>query len=183
MTFVDSLINAFYPDRKIRIVNVGTSGNTVRDLAARWQNDVLDLKPDWLSVMIGTNDVWRQFDTPRIVENQVHPEEYERTYAELLTQTRPLLKGLVLMTPFYIEPNKSDAMRETMDAYGQIVRRLAKQFDAIFVDTQAEFDRVLAHQYSASLSWDRVHPNQTGHMLLAKAFLDGVGFEWKSGTA
>ena len=41
-----------------------TSGNTVRDLAACRQSDVLDLKPDWVSIMIGINDVWRQFDAP-----------------------------------------------------------------------------------------------------------------------
>ena len=50
------------PPHSIRVLNTGVSGNTVRDLDARWQRDALDLKPDWLSVMIGINDVWRQFD-------------------------------------------------------------------------------------------------------------------------
>src|SRR3954462_2992704 len=54
------LMNAF-PERSIRVVNMGSSGNTVRDLAGRWQGDILDLRPDWLSVLIGINDVWRQF--------------------------------------------------------------------------------------------------------------------------
>ena len=50
--------------------------------------------------------------------------------------------------------------------------------DAVLVDTQAYFDRALEHYYAATLAWDRVHPNQTGHMILARAFLDGVGFKW-----
>src|SRR5688572_27600397 len=58
---LDALLGAWYPARRIRLFNVGTSGHTVRDLAERWQTDVVDLKPDWLSVMIGANDVWRQF--------------------------------------------------------------------------------------------------------------------------
>jgi lysophospholipase L1-like esterase len=64
VSMVDALLGAVYPRHAIRVVNMGVSGNTVRDLKARWQTDVLDLKPDWLSILIGDNDVWRQFDTP-----------------------------------------------------------------------------------------------------------------------
>lgn len=179
VTMVDALLGAVYPAHAIRVVNVGNSGNTVRDLSNRWQTDVLDLKPDWLSVMIGINDVWRQFDVPKITEAAVQLEEYERTLDGLLSKTRPALKGLVLMTPYYIESNASDKMRARMDQYGQVVRKLAGQYDAVFVDTQAAFNTVLEHYYPGTLAWDRVHPNQTGHMVLAKAFLDAVGFAWR----
>src|SRR6056300_842528 len=57
-----ALLHAVYPERKIRVLNTGVSGQRVPDLAARWQEDVLDLKPDWVSIMIGINDVWRHFD-------------------------------------------------------------------------------------------------------------------------
>jgi lysophospholipase L1-like esterase len=175
---VDALLCSTHPGHFIRVVNQGVSGNTVRDLKARWQTDVLDLKPDWLSIMIGTNDVWRQFDLPRQMETHVYIEEYERTLEELIQKTKPVLKGLVLMSPFYIEPNKKDAMRAMMDRYGAVVRKLAQKNDAIFVDTQAAFDEVLETYYPATIGWDRVHPNQTGHMVLARAFLKGIGFQW-----
>src|SRR3954452_17883523 len=61
VSLVDALLGATYPEREIRVVNMGSSGNTVRDLKSRWRTDVLDLRPDWLSMMIGINDVWRQF--------------------------------------------------------------------------------------------------------------------------
>lgn len=178
VSFTDALLGAVYPELDIRVINMGTSGNTVRDLKARWQTDVIDLKPDWLSVMIGTNDVWRQFDLPKMAGAGVELDEYETIYDELLTQTKPLLKGLILATPFYIEPNRNDAMRHRMDEYGAVVKRLADKHDAIFVDTQAAFDDVLKHYYPATLAWDRVHPNQTGHMVLARAFLNALDFNW-----
>ena len=59
---IAALLMAVYPARSIRVTNMGIGGNTVRDLAARWDTDVLALKSDWLSVMIGINDVWRHFD-------------------------------------------------------------------------------------------------------------------------
>ncbi|WP_027091008.1 SGNH/GDSL hydrolase family protein [Cohnella thermotolerans] len=179
VSLVDGLLKTVYPELAIRVVNMGTSGNTVRDLAERWQKDVLDLKPDWLSVMIGTNDVWRQFDQPYIPESHVYPEEYEATLDELVAKTKMRVKGIVLMTPFYLEPNRSDPMRATMDRYGEIVKRVAERHGTVFVDTQAAFDEVLAHIYPAALAWDRVHPSMAGHATLARAFLQAVGFVWQ----
>lgn len=177
---VDGLLGAAYPGHQIRVSNVGTSGNTVRDLLGRWQSDVVDLKPQWVSVMIGINDVWRQFDLPRQPEGHVLPDEYEAGLDQLAARTRPLVEGLVLMTPFFIESLREDAMRRRMDEYGAIVKRIAAKHGAILVDTQAAFDRVLAHQHSAAIAWDRVHPNHVGHTVLARAFLDGIGFDWKA---
>jgi lysophospholipase L1-like esterase len=175
---VDALLGAAYPGHAIRVTNRGTSGNTVRDLVARWEQDVSGLRPDWLSVMIGINDVWRQFDLPRQPELHVPPDEYAATLDRLAAATRPALRGLVLLSPFYIELNRSDAMRARMDGYGAIVREIAARHDAIFVDVQAAFDRQLAHMHSAALAWDRIHPNHIGHMVIARAFLDAVGFAW-----
>lgn len=178
VTMVEALMGAVYPQLAVRIVNVGSSGNTTRDLKARWQRDVLDLKPDFVSCMIGTNDVWRQFDSPRIKEQHVLPDEYERNLESLVTQTTPKVSRMILMSPFYVEPNKVDPMRARMDEYGGIVRRIAEKHGCVFVDTQAAFDEVLKYYYPATLAWDRVHPNQTGHMILARAFLNGIGFQW-----
>lgn len=179
VSFVDAVLNTLHPELGIRVVNMGTGGHTVRDLKARWNTDVVDLKPDWLVIMIGINDVWRQFDQPFITESHVYIEEYESTLRALVEQTQPLVKGLVLMTPFYIEPNKDDAMRAAMDRYGAVVKRIADEKDAIFVDTQAVFDQLAKHMYAASIAWDRVHPNATGHFAIARAFLNAVGVVWK----
>jgi len=175
---VAALLGAVYPDQWIRTVNQGISGNTVRDLKARWQTDVLDLEPDWVSIMIGANDVWRQFDSPRQTETHVLLEEYEKTLEELVLTTLPKVKGMVLMTPFYLEPNRADAMRATMDRYGAAVRRLAEKHRTLFVDSQAPFDEVLKTYYPATLNWDRVHPDHIGSMVLAHAFVDAIGFDW-----
>ncbi|NIP26811.1 MAG: GDSL family lipase, partial [Phycisphaerae bacterium] len=101
VAFVGSLLMAGYPDHHIRVVNMGISGNTVHDLKNRWQTDVLDLAPDWLSICIGINDVWRLFGMPPVLEDHVPVDEYRQTLEELVLQTRPILKGLILMTPYY----------------------------------------------------------------------------------
>ncbi len=178
VSLVNSLLQATRPQDCVRVINMGTSGNTVRDLKARWQSDVFDLHPDWLSVMIGINDVWRQFDSPLQVEWQVPLDEYAYTLTELIEITRPRVKGLILMTPYFIEPNRADPMRVFMDRYGAVVRQIAAEHQAIFVDTQAAFDAVMEHVHPMTLAGDRVHPNQSGHMVLVRAFLQALDLTW-----
>lgn len=175
VAFVNALLGACHPERHIFVINKGVSGNTVRDLQQRWQSDVIAQKPDWLSVMIGINDVWRQFDTPRTPEASVPPGEFERTLSSLVAKTRSKLAGLVLMSPYFIEPNPREPMRSRMDEYGKIMERVAARHDAIFVDTQGAFAPILSAEHSGALAWDRVHPNATGHMAIARAFLRAVG--------
>ena len=174
VSLVEGFLTAIHPDHAIRLVNMGTSGNTVLDLKKRWKTDALDLKPDWLSIMIGVNDVWRQFDLPRQKEIHVSPKVYEKTLLELASKTRPKLKGLIIMAPFYLEPNRDDPMRKRMDQYGAIAKKVAKKSDAIFIDTQAVFDELLTHMHANAIAWDRVHPNTIGHSVIARAFLNAI---------
>jgi len=162
------------PGRPVRVTNMGVSGDTVRDLASRWAADVVALRPDWLSVMIGINDVWRQFDgVDRAAA--VMPEEFARTYEALVRRAPPRLARLVLMAPFYARPPRADPMRMRCDEYGAIVRGLAARHGALFVDTQAAVDRALARADCRSLAPDGVHPTAEGHAVIARAFLRAAG--------
>ena len=174
---VGSLLTCMYPEEHLRVVNMGVSGNQARDLEARWQTDVLDLQPDWVSVLIGINDVWRQFDVPELKEQHVSPEDYEACLRRLIALTRPRVKGMIFMTPYIMEPNKADPMRARMDQYTEIVKKLSSENGFICVDLQAGWDRLFEHMHPMSIAWDRIHPNQTGCMYIAKQFLSAVGFE------
>ncbi len=177
VSLVDALLTATYPDYAIRIINMGVNGNTVRDLEARWQTDVLDLHPDWLAIMIGINDVWQHFG-PWQTEHLVSVEEYTQTLDDLIQQVRPRLQGLILMTPYFLEPHRHEPMRALMDQYGAVVRELA-QHHASLVDTQAAFDHVLQWLHPMQLAQDRIHLNMTGHTVLARALLQSIGYAWE----
>lgn len=175
VSFVDGLLNASQPELRPRVVNMGTSGNTSRDMAARWDRDGLDLKPDWVSIMVGVNDVWRQFDMPTVPEASVELSEYEATLRSLVERTIPKVKGVVLMTPFFLELNPDDAMRRTLDTYGNAVCKIAIDYRCVLVDAQAAMDEFLQHYHPSFIGWDRVHVNTTGNMVLALAWLNAMG--------
>lgn len=166
-----------YPEEHLRVVNMGIDGNQCRDLEKRWQTDVMEQKPDWVSVLIGINDVWRQFDEPEIVEDHVSPEDFRATYERLIVRTLPHVKGMILMTPYFMEPNVRDTMRARMDEFGSIVKDLAAKYNLICVDLQAGWDRLFEHMHPTAIAWDRIHPNQSGCMYIAKQFLSAVGFD------
>jgi len=175
----DALLRVHQPALRIRLTNTGIGGNTIRDLAERWDADVLALAPDWLSVGIGINDVWRQFDPdPAKRAEAVLPDEFVRTYEALLSRTRPQLKGLMLLSPFFIEPQRDVPMRRRMDEYGALVAGLARKHDALFVDTQAVFDRLLEFETPEALAPDKGHPRPVGHLALASALLETLGMPW-----
>ena len=178
VSLVDAMLTSSNPGQRLRIVNVGVSGDTVRDLAARWERDVFAWSPEWLSVMIGINDVWGHFASPPDLGLSISLDEYSSTLGELVRAIRPRLQGLVLVTPYYIEADRADPMRVRMDRFSEVVRGLAEEQNAILVDTQAAFDRVLAGMDATALAEDRVHPNLIGHMVLARAFLEAIGYVW-----
>lgn len=174
---VGSLLGCMYPEMHLRIVNMGISGNQCRDLEARWQTDVFDQNPDWVSVLIGINDVWRQFDSPEIKEQHVSPEDFRTCYERLIKSTLPRVKGMILMTPYFMEPNRDDPMRRRMDEYGAITKELAEKYHLTLVDLQAGWDKLFQHMHPMNIAWDRVHPNQIGCMYIAKQFLSVIGFK------
>lgn len=55
--FFNDLLMLHEPAKKITIINKGVACDTIDDLKNRWSDDVLTNKPDWLSIMIGINDL------------------------------------------------------------------------------------------------------------------------------
>ena len=175
---VESFLSAYYPEILIRVTNAGINGNTSRDLLARFDRDVVSLNPDWVSVCIGINDVWRQFDCPAIPDGQVMPAEYRDNLEKIILKVKDNVKGIFILSPYYIESNHDDFMRKRMDEYVEISKELAEKHGCRFVDFQKVFENYCKIRHSAYIAWDRVHPNQVGSMLMAKAFLEQCDFDF-----
>lgn len=177
MNLVRAFVTARYPELSLEFVNRGIGGDTVRHLDARWQADVLDEQPDWLFVKIGINDVWRSFGVD--VDSAVPIDEYESVYRRLL-QTAVDTTGckVIIAEPYMIESKSSgDSMRQRMDEYGLVARKLAEEFGAICVPTQDAIDAALESTTPADWAEDRIHPNLAGHAVIAQACLRAIGWE------
>jgi len=177
MSLVRAMVLARYPEISLTFENRGIGGNTVRHLAERWDTDVIAERPDWLSVMIGINDVWRSHDSGG--NGAVDIDEYESTYRRLLADAVERTGcRLIVAEPYMIEADRSNPMRAQMDAYGQVARSIAAEQDAILVQTQAAFDRALETTPAGTWANDRIHPNLEGHGVIAIEFLRAIEWEF-----
>jgi lysophospholipase L1-like esterase len=166
-----SLLNE-HASKGLQIHNRGISGNKVYQLAERWDEDCLDLKPSVLSILIGVNDFWHKFNG-----------HYEGTVGTYRTDFRALLKRtkeklpevkLVIGEPFAVRGTSavSDKWFPDFDGYREASRELAGEFNALFIPYQSIFEK--ASKAAPAVYWthDGVHPSLAGSQLMAQAVLD-----------
>jgi lysophospholipase L1-like esterase len=172
---VRSLVTARHPELGLTWVNRGIGGDTVRDLAARWEADAIGTAPDWLSVMIGINDIWHGFGSQP--DRAVPIDEYASTLRSLLRQAADRTGcRLLVAEPYLIEPDLAEPQRAQTDQYCLVAREIAAELGAVMVRTQDAFDEVLRTTAPADWADDRVHPNRPGHAVIAQAFLRALNF-------
>ena len=175
---LENMLAVYYPDTYLRITNSGISGNTSRDLLARYDRDVVALEPDWVSICIGINDVWRQFDCPAMVKDHVSLEEYESNVEEMILRVKDKVKGIFILSPYIMEPNREDMMRARMDEYVAVCKKLSEKHGCRFVDFQQMYEDYCKIRHSCYIAWDRIHPNQVGATLMAREFLKQCDFDY-----
>lgn len=165
------MVIANFPERNIEIINKGIGGNTIIDLQQRWKDDVLYHKPDWLSILVGINDEHRVLRKGDMWEN-LTPGKFKEYYDEILEETKEKLScRIVLLEPFYISVDKSDRwrglVRKELVPYRKAVADLSRKYGTLLVKTQDIFDRQLKYSNSETFCGEPVHPNQTGHVVIA----------------
>jgi lysophospholipase L1-like esterase len=164
---------ARHPERRVRFINRGIGGDRIADLEARWQADAIDLRPAWLSIMVGINNTWRRYDR----DDPTPHDLFEAIYRRILGRARDELGArLVILEPFIVPVSEQvERMREDLDPKIAIVRRLAREHEAIYVPLDGIFAAAAARREPAFWSADGVHPSLPGHALIAQAWLAAVG--------
>ena len=173
--FADFLI-ACEPSKKIEIINKGIGGDNSIGLLNRWTDDVLRHKPDWLSIMIGINDLTQYL---RNSVNGIPPEKYEDAYRKILKHTRESLPHckIILIQPFYLSRETSKesfrySVLEILPRYLKIVKQMSKQYKTRLIKMHDMFQKLLKYYEPDVFCNGSVHPNMTGHVAIASAVYD-----------
>ncbi|MFG1911893.1 SGNH/GDSL hydrolase family protein [Kribbella sp. NPDC048928] len=159
------------PDRVPVWMNTGISGDTLAGLGSRWQTDVLDERPDVVSILIGINDCGYRFS---FGHDEVTADSYRAGYRQLLEPLAGV--QLVLIEPFLLPVKEEQwAWRADLDAKIQVVRELAREFGARLVAADGMFAELAAGNNPEHWLSDGVHPTAAGHQALSEAWLRQVG--------
>jgi lysophospholipase L1-like esterase len=173
--FIRDWLLASRPASAPEIVNRGTSGNKVTDLAMRWGSDVLDQTPALVSIKIGINDVWHGLRSDR---EGTSVDTFREVYQSLLLGLRNSHPEalVVLCEPSVIWPPAPEEGNEALQPYVQIVRELAEKFKVrAVVPLHGVFNQ--ARDKRPDIAWapDGVHPGSAGHTLIARSWLAALG--------
>jgi lysophospholipase L1-like esterase len=161
--------------------NRGISGNRIVDVYARIKADIINLKPDYMSLLIGVNDVWHEIAH----QNGVDAEKFEKIYTMLLEEVLEALPDIkiMLLAPFVAKgsatddteekPNRLETFRMEVGKRVEAVERIGKKFNLPVVHLQEKFDAGIA-QNGDPVYWlrDGVHPTPYGHELIAREWIN-----------
>ncbi len=168
-----------YPG-KYTSYNRGISGNRIVDVYARIKLDIINLKPDYMSILIGINDVWHELNW----QNGVDAVKFERIYNMLIEEIKEALPNIkiVIMEPFVLpgiatvsneeHPGRWESFRAECDLRQQAAKRVAEVNGLTYVPLQAMFDEACTKAPADYWLEDGVHPTPAGHELIKQKWLE-----------
>ncbi len=177
-----SELQSKYPERDIQFFNRGISGHTLKMMVDRWGEDCIDLQPDLVSILIGTNDVEYYVGRDTITEPfdfKAWDEMYR--YALDTLQTACHNVQIVLCTPF-VAPSgwRGEApnfvLRQSLiDSLDVHTEQIAKDYGARLVRFDALFKELEKIQPRKDYwIWDGIHPTAAGHRRMADVWLEST---------
>lgn len=159
---------------KYEFINRGISGNRVVDVYARIKSDIINIKPDVMSILIGVNDVWHEFtDSP----NGVDADKYYRIYDMLIEEVKRALPDIkiMIMEPFvlraYATEEKWDCFNSEVKKRAQMAKKIAQKYNLPYITLQDGLDELSKDVEASYWLSDGVHPTAMGHEYIKREWI------------
>ncbi len=171
-TMVAGRLHQKYPG-EFTFFNRGVSGDRTVDLYARIKKDVINLKPDYMSVLVGVNDICHDFTQ----QNGVSPEKYEKILTMYLSEIQEALPNIkiVILEPFIADGEftreQGPELRPQVEKVAAAAKRVAAALQLPFVPLQKTFDEWVQKYGETYVTHEGVHPTNAGHTIIAEALL------------
>ena len=160
------------PECRARFMNSATSGDTSRQLLARFDDEVLAYNPNYLFIMIGVNDAWRIAELPVNTEVHISSEETAANMEKMILKAREKGAEPIILSPFFMDLDKNEFMRYHVDEINALYKKLAEKYSVGYIDVQSAIDKWISKASSYILSSDRVHPKAIGVSLIARTIFE-----------
>ena len=168
----------FLKNRKgtFSFINRGVSGDRITDIYARIKEDIINLKPDYMSILVGVNDVSHELT----MQCGVDEEKYEKIYGMLIEEVKNALPDIkiIILEPFVLKGNATNEMWEQfrceVEKRAAAAKRVAKKYALSFVPLQLLFDAYSADDDTEYWSLAGVHPTAAGHQIIKEALVNEI---------
>lgn len=157
--------------RDYEIINRGISGNKVTDLLDRINEDVVSLKPDVVSILIGVNDVWHALNG-----HGTKLKQFSETYQEIIDIIQKKLPKtrIYILEPFILHGSVTDVNFEHFEKvykYARKVRQIAHKNNLVFIPLQKQMVKLGEKIGDKYVLYDGVHPDVLGNKLLCDRWM------------
>ena len=161
---------------KYEFINRGISGNRIVDLYARLKSDIINLNPDVMSILIGVNDVWHEYDFSD-KPNGVDAEKYFKIYSMLIEEVKQALPDIkiMIMEPFTLEGTGNfeyyPLFKKEVTKRAEKAKAIAEKYGFPFIELQDKFNE--AAKLAPNSNWlrDGVHPTEAGYELIKREWI------------
>lgn len=159
--------------------NKGINGSRIVDVYARMKAEIINLKPDYMSILIGVNDVWHEFSA----HNGVDAEKFEKIYCMLIEEIKMALPDIKIMIlePFCLLASATENTEGEPDKWnifhGEVLKRaekakaVAEKYNLPFISLQDKFDEAAKTAENTYWLFDGVHPTPMGHEIIKREWL------------
>ncbi len=164
-----------YP-AEITFINKGISGNRIVDIDTRIKRDIINLKPDYLTILIGINDVWHEINDRNGVDNK----KFFRVYSAIIEEIKARLPELkiFILEPFVLRASATDedwgVFRRETEMRAESARAVAEKYGLTFIPLQEKFDELEKKAEASYWLSDGVHPTAAGHRLIANEVIKAL---------
>ena len=170
--FTKAYLDEKYPN-EYEVINRGIGGNRIVDLSRRYKKDVIEEKPDVVTILIGVNEILldlmiRGMGTPL--------EKFKRIYLEMLNDIKKELPEVkfILMEPFYLdaeEIHKNIERFKSLKDYQDTVKEIAKETGSKFIPLQETLSKAASKCKSTDILYDGIHTNALGAKIIADEWI------------
>jgi acyl-CoA thioesterase I len=175
---IDAALAQQFPELKIPpVVNKGIGGQKAENLVGRFQRDVVDLKPAYVTISIGINDVWHRLKAPH--EEKVLAA-YKTNVAKMVDQAQQAGIKVILLTPTVIQEDVNAEGNKRLVMYVEAEKQIAAEKKCQVVDLHGMFRTALAQKpkQNPATNWltaDGVHMKPLGDAIMAAGVLRALG--------
>lgn len=156
---------------KAEAIPAGISGHKSNDMLARVDKDVIEKKPNWMTLSCGVNDVWHG-------ANGVPLDQYKANIRQTVDKAQAAGIKVVLLTSTMIGEDQPNANNQKLLAYNGFLEELAKEKKLPLADLNGDMQAAIKiappHQGNL-LTADGVHMNPMGNVMMANGVLKAFG--------
>jgi lysophospholipase L1-like esterase len=179
---------------KLKHIPAGKSGHKSNNMLARLDKDVINKKPQWMTLSCGVNDVWHfKLKLGKRTFQGISIEDYKKNITAIIDKAQAANIKVVILTSTMIGEGPEEELNQMLIPYNDFLRTIAKEKKCLIADLSIDMMAALkkipdvkgkarmfgngnyARKIKNKLTSDGCHMNSLGNAMMAKGVLKAFG--------